>query len=439
MTGRVTTSLLNIRSEPHIRGRKIGTLPLNAIVNFVGFINDWMEIKYGSGTAFIHGDYVDRVHSIKKVKGKVRPKLLNVRSKPSLTGDVTGTISQHVVIDIIAESGDWLEIVFNNQPAFIHGDFIDRIEIERLKTGYVNTAALNIRNQPDLSGGKIGSLKREASVEIISKIGKWYEIKFSDSTGYVHSDYIDFPREETQPRHYWQGEELRNIGLEPEGKITVKQSMSREQKVAARSWNNYGKFLQHLAYAIGIDIGCAIAVICVESGGNGFGRDMRMIIRFENHQFWKWWGKYHPNAFNQHFKFSSNKIWQGHKFYDQSSSKWISFHNSQNKEWKVFEAARQVDDTASLKSISMGAPQIMGFNYKKIGYETVQHMFNNFSQDIRFHLLGLFDFFDNSMIQALKKYKFENFAKHYNGPGQAQAYGSRMQEHYEAFGEIKVS
>jgi hypothetical protein len=81
----------------------------------------------------------------------------------------------------------------------------------------------------------------------------------------------------------------------------------------------------------------------------------------------------------------------------------------------------------------------MGFNYKKIGYDTVQHMFNNFSREIQFQLFGLFDFFDNSMIQALKNYHFEKFAGYYNGTGQAQAYGGWIQEHYEAYEKIKVS
>lgn len=45
----------------------------------------------------------------------------------------------------------------------------------------------------------------------------------------------------------------------------------------------------------------------------------------------------------------------------------------------------------------------MGFNYKSVGYSTVQDMFDKFSGDIRYHIEGLFDFFDKRMIKALQE------------------------------------
>ena len=93
-------------------------------------------------------------------------------------------------------------------------------------------------------------------------------------------------------------------------------------------------------------------------------------------------------------------------------------------------------------SISMGLPQIMGFNYSAIGYDSVREMFDNFSNDVRFHILGLFDFIrgagDTShLLQALQTQDFEKFASHYNGPGQASKYGDWIEAKFETFNQIK--
>ncbi len=47
---------------------------------------------------------------------------------------------------------------------------------------------------------------------------------------------------------------------------------------------------------------------------------------------------------------------------------------------------------AAMRSISMVGPQIMDFNHARISYDAVGEMFDNFQADIRFQILGLFDF-----------------------------------------------
>jgi len=101
----------------------------------------------------------------------------------------------------------------------------------------------------------------------------------------------------------------------------------------------------------------------------------------------------------------------------------------------VLEFARRLDDTAALNSISMGAPQIMGFNFSSLGFASVQDMFEKFSKDIRYHIIGFFDFVaaTKPMLEALKKQDFSGFAKLYDGAGQAEKYGSWVKKRFEAF------
>ena len=106
---------------------------------------------------------------------------------------------------------------------------------------------------------------------------------------------------------------------------------------------------------VGIEAACSIDVLCVESGGKGFGKDGRMIIRFENHKFYRLYGKKRPDKFDPYFKFDSNKKWQGHQFRNDLEKPFEKLHVSQSKELEAFEFVRKLNSDAAMYSISMGA------------------------------------------------------------------------------------
>src|SRR6185437_10137837 len=110
------------------------------------------------------------------------------------------------------------------------------------------------------------------------------------------------------------------------------------------------------------------------------------IIRFENHIFFDEWGAQSPEVFARYFLFGPDARWQGHLWRPSSTEAWREFHGDQQSEWRVFELACGLDDTAAKRAISMGAPQIMGFNYGAIGYGSVQEMFDAFSRSERAQL-----------------------------------------------------
>jgi len=101
----------------------------------------------------------------------------------------------------------------------------------------------------------------------------------------------------------------------------------------------------------------------------------------------------------------------------------------------------KIDETAALKSISMGAPQVMGFNYKFIGYKSPQEMFSKFKLDIRFHLFALFDFckYKPERIRYLQKRDFYNFSVEYNGTAAPKNYERRLLKYYHILKDILPS
>jgi len=315
----------------------------------------------------------------------------------------------------------------------------------------VTATSLNLRQAKDTNSAILTSLKQNDIIEVLEKGAEWSQVKVGDKTGFVMTKYIaDAPEGATATAaapqakvvsaakpartYFYQNEKMQTIPLEPEKKLPLLDAKApREQRMPRDVWNKYGNLMQALSDEISIEPAAAIAVFCVESGGNGFGPNKKIIIRFENHLFWNLWGQKNPDQFNKLFKFDPAKKWEGHAYRTSETGEWINFHGNQDKEWACLEFARTLDDTAAISSMSMGGPQILGSNFKQIGFSSPQQMLEYFNKDIRYHIIALFDFLTPAMKTALQNKDFAGFAKGYNGPGQAVQYGGWIKGFYDGF------
>jgi len=359
------------------------------------------------------------------MRGKVSAKVLNVRSTSSLDAEVIGKLKKSEIVEIVGIEEKWYEIQFNESYGFVSAKFIN----PQIKSGTVVANLLNVRSLPNKESDVVGKLKKDKKVIVVDILEGWLRIKYKDAFAYVSAKYIDL-KAKSGKGFLYQNTELLKIPLEPAQRVEV--IGNKPQRVVRQTYNKYGNLLKALSKKLGIDLAGAIAVIAVESGGKGF-EDGQVLIRFENHLFYRYWGKENEKVFNDHFKFGSSKKWLGHKFRADKNGAWEDFHGDQDKEHEVLEFARKLNDELALKSISMGLPQILGSNSKLIGYDSIVEMYENFNSDIRYHIFGLFDFLSPRMIKYLRNKEFVNFAKYYNGAGQARRYGKYLQDYYEAF------
>jgi len=359
------------------------------------------------------------------MKGSILAKVLNVRSDSSLDSEVIGKLKKNDLVEIVSIEEKWYEIQFNDSYAFVSAKFVKPL----IKSGVVIANILNVRSLPNKDSDVVGKVKKDKKVIVVDQLEGWLRIKYKDSFAYVSAKYIDLKSKSCKSFLYTDVE-LQKVAMEPAQKIEV--IGNRTEKIVKQTYNKYGNLLKALSERLGIDMASAIAVIGVESGGKGFDDD-KVIIRFENHLFYRYWGKENEKVYRDHFKYGSGKKWLGHQFRKDSNSEWASFHGDQDKEHEVLAFARKLDDELALKSISMGLPQILGSNSKIIGYDSIIEMYENFNRDIRFHIFGLFDFLSPRMIKYLRNKEFVNFAKYYNGAGQARRYGKFLQDYYEAF------
>ena len=230
--------------------------------------------------------------------------------------------------------------------------------------------------------------------------------------------------------------------MEPADKIA--EASTAAERAVKKVWNHFGGLLSALANEYKIDVAAAVAVMAVESGGEGFGPDGRLKIRFENHLFYRNWGNQNQEIFNKHFVFDQNQQWKGHMWRPTESEDWRTFHGNQTTEWEVFDFARTLKGKAAKLSVSIGAPQILGSNFQRCGYDSVQSMWDDFADSLngeRYQAIALFKFIEtdslNRGIPALQQGDYSAFAEMYNGSGNAASYGKQIADRVEAFKKLR--
>jgi hypothetical protein len=287
-------------------------------------------------------------------------------------------------------------------------------------------------------------LQPKTPVLILGQEGQWFKVNVNSKQGFIRSDFIILPTEEVISGFLIHRPEVADWPLLPAVPLKSPAGGGGDAKMAARIWNKFGGLLEPLAAKMRFDPGVAVAVVAAESGGSGFVGG-RMIIRIENHHFWKFWGKQPANRgkFKTFFSFDSAQPWKKHLYRSATNRPWRKVHvDSQDMEWEVFGKALSLNEPAAKLSISMGLPQILGSNHAACGYESAGEMFDSFSKDEKNQLIGFFDFIQgphsvSDKVAALKNKQFTNFASLYNGPGQASHYGTIIRNYFEAFGTLK--
>jgi len=186
--------------------------------------------------------------------------------------------------------------------------------------------------------------------------------------------------------------------------------------------------LMNLSITYKVPIPTILAVLQVETNDDdGFDdKTKRLIIRFEAHKFIKYCGTSVKHIARSMFRYNKDKPWKDQQFRALNVDTFKSYHGNQNKEHDVFIFCIEVDELAAFKSISMGLPQIMGFNYLRLEFTTPMEMYYNFNLGVVNQIEGMFKFMDYSMLYGLRSRNFEAFARGYNGSGQAVRYGSMI-------------
>ena len=182
-------------------------------------------------------------------------------------------------------------------------------------------------------------------------------------------------------------------------------------------------------YNNGLNFRFVQAVISVESSGSPF-RDYPELGTFPTLRF-------EPDEFNK--RNAEDEEEMPYTEAHSSSGRGLGFSRKASETGADdFHKAMQINESAAIRATFFGKYQIMGFNYKGLGYESPQEfleaMKTEDGQDeafIRFVMRN--KYLRNAAQSKTPNHDdFYAFAKSYNGPSNAEAYSQKISRAYEA-------
>ena len=145
-----------------------------------------------------------------------------------------------------------------------------------------------------------------------------------------------------------------------------------------------------------IEAAALLAFISVETGGISFDKNTgKLLIQFE------------PAWFRKKAPYAPSGLWSVNKV------------DVQSKEWLAFNDAYKKNPDAAMQSTSIGLGQLMGLHYKRLGYDTVGHMWDDAKKGIDRQIYQMVKFInsDSKLLNAIKKHNWTEVARTYNGSG----------------------
>lgn len=177
--------------------------------------------------------------------------------------------------------------------------------------------------------------------------------------------------------------------------------------------------LAEAAKSIQVEFAALKAVAIVESRGAGFLASGEPKILFESKVFR---GELQKRGIDPNLYID--------KYYDVVRSNPAPYGKESEQHARLQKAA-EINREAALCSASWGKFQVMGFNWRMVGYTSLQTFINAMYRSEADHLEACINYCKAcGIIRALREHKWTEFAIGYNGKGQ-QGYDKRLEMEYK--------
>jgi uncharacterized YkwD family protein len=125
---------------------------------------------------------------------KVTASALNVRTMPSVQGQILGKLPQHTTITVNGMINGWAKISYQGKTAYVNAQYIQPTTqaVQALTMqAFVTAPELNVRTQPSINGAIIGKLPKGAAVTIKQKYTNgWLQIAYNGKVAYINGAYV---------------------------------------------------------------------------------------------------------------------------------------------------------------------------------------------------------------------------------------------------------
>ncbi|MGM9929155.1 MAG: SH3 domain-containing protein [Bacillus sp. (in: firmicutes)] len=184
---------LNVRSEASGESERLGSLKKGTQVKILQEKYGWYYIQAGTTLGWVSKVYVSMDSDIDNQATSdlyVNATSLRVRSEPSLTATILGSLSANEQVTVLSAEGDWAQIEFNGSEAWVASSYLStsKLNTEVADKQLMITANAKLRTGPSQEHEVITLTPKGTEVIKLSNDNEWVEVQLADgTTGWVAS------------------------------------------------------------------------------------------------------------------------------------------------------------------------------------------------------------------------------------------------------------
>lgn len=218
----VTANVLRVRTQPNTSSAIMGRVYEGKVLQVIGEDNGWLKINHNGKVGYVSSQFVKDIGSnggdnnngkfqVASGDYKVNVSSLRVRTGPSTSHTILGSMYKGQVVRVTGEVQNWFKINYKGQDAYISKDYISKsgsnaneqqnnVTVQADGIYIVDATSLRVRTGPATYHSVIGGVLNGRTLQVTGVENGWLKINHNGRTGYVSSEYVKFVKRGTPPK-----------------------------------------------------------------------------------------------------------------------------------------------------------------------------------------------------------------------------------------------
>lgn len=190
MLALVTQASVAVRTLADDESCRLGELREGMLIDVYGRQGLWLKINHRGVPAFVASAACDIYQQASNLSAIVAVDTLELMAAPQLDAQVFKCLPRHSVWQVQVAKNGWLQIDYQDQPAYLNHAYVDAYLTQHLINCRVSSSGCQLYLQPSFGSDVITELKAGEKLEQISILGDWGEIDYLGRKLYLALDKL---------------------------------------------------------------------------------------------------------------------------------------------------------------------------------------------------------------------------------------------------------
>ncbi|MGL5066627.1 MAG: SH3 domain-containing protein [Sarcina sp.] len=220
----INTTFLHFRSAATLDSDIISTLSENSQIKVLKKVGSWYEVNVNGQVGYVYGYYLSVTGNSSpdsNIKSKpvapesqgigsgnlINTTFLHLRDSATTNSNILETIYNNDKITVLSKDGAWYKVNVNGNIGYVYGYYLNVDYNHTANTNIgdnttnpssnivvgqvINSSYLHVRAGAGTNFSILEDIYRGNKVEVMKKLGNWYEIKVNGKIGYVYDYYLE--------------------------------------------------------------------------------------------------------------------------------------------------------------------------------------------------------------------------------------------------------